>query len=136
MRDVVNDEPCGIHRTALDHAGHKLARRMLGRAKRAAIKLVDDADIELGLGIAEGVETALSILQSGWGPVWALGSAGAIDRFPVLPGVEHLTVWADHDEVGMQAAKRCAQRWAGSGVETTVRYPQAVKTDFNDRRSA
>ncbi len=134
MRDIVTDEPCGIHRTALDDGGLKIARRMLGRAKGSAIKLVNDVDVTMGLSISEGVETALSILQAGWSPVWALGSAGAIERFPVLPGVEHLTLWADHDDVGLAAAKTCAQRWAGSGAEATVRYPAAADSDFNDGR--
>lgn len=42
FRDIRTNEPCGIHRTFLDRAGNKLGRKMLGRARGAAIKL--DAD--------------------------------------------------------------------------------------------
>ena len=35
-----------------------------------------------GLGLAEGIETALAVMQrAGWSPVWAATSAGAMDRF-------------------------------------------------------
>jgi hypothetical protein len=40
----------------------------------------------------------------------ALGSAGAIRTFPVQPGVEALTIFADHDPAGMDAAKACGAR--------------------------
>jgi hypothetical protein len=132
MRDPLTDEPIGIHRTALTPGGEKIGRRMLGKA--GVVKFSPVEDVLEGLGIAEGIETALSILQAGWSPMWAVGSAGAIERFPYMPGVEHLTVWADHDDVGLKAAKMCAQRWAGSGAGATVRYPEAANSDFNDRR--
>ena len=52
-------------------------KRMLGRAAGAAIKLSADADVTMGLGIAEGIETALSILSAGWRPVWREGRPAA-----------------------------------------------------------
>ncbi len=136
MRDIVTNQPCGIHRTALSDTGRKVARRMLGRAKGAAIKLADDVDVGWSLSVTEGVETGLSVLLSCCGSVWSLGSAGAIERLPVLPGMERLTIWADHDPVGLNAARACGRRWAQAGVEVIVRYPQEVNTDFNDRRTA
>src|SRR5262249_33714633 len=58
FRDVLSNEPCGIHRTflhndgrpILDAAGKKI-RRMLGRANGAAIKIDPDDDVALGLHI-------------------------------------------------------------------------------------
>jgi hypothetical protein len=97
MRDALTNEACGIHRTFFDSAGRKLDRRMLGRAKGAAIKLDSDADVTLGLHIGEGLETCLAARQLGYSPVWALGSAGAIAAFPVLPGIEAITIFAEND---------------------------------------
>jgi hypothetical protein len=75
FRDIAGNEPCGIHRTFLDSDGRKLDRKMLGRAKGAAIKLDADETVTLGLHIGEGLETCLAARLAGFRPVWALGSA-------------------------------------------------------------
>ena len=100
MRDVLSNEPCGIHRTFLDKAGRALLdgdgrriRNMLRRAGGAAVKLVADEEVMLGLGIVEGVEDGLSVMLSGWRPIWVTTSAGAIQRFPVLAAIEALTIF-------------------------------------------
>lgn len=133
MRDVLTNEPCGVHRTFLDAQGRKLDRKMLGRAKGACVKLSPDAEVTQGLGIAEGIETALSVMQAGFRPMWACLSAGAIAAFPVLPGVDCLTVFADHDKsgTGEQAARECLTRWMDAGREAVAISPAALG-DFND----
>jgi len=105
-------EPCGVHRTFLqpDRSGKApidKPKMMLGSA--GVIRLAEP--ICEGLGLAEGIETALSVAQRiGWRPVWAAGTRGGIERFPVLPG-HCLTVFADGDAPGMTAARACAARW-------------------------
>ena len=133
LRDIATNAPCGIHRTFLTPAGKRFDKKMLGRSKGAAIKIVADDEVTIGLGIAEGVETALSILSTGWGPMWALGSAGAVRRFPVLSGIEALSIFADHDDsgAGEDAAAACAERWANS-AEVTIATPRVPGQDFND----
>lgn len=135
MRDIATSEPTGIHRTFLDPQGRKLARKMLGRARGACVKLSPDAEVTQGLGIAEGIETALSVMQAGWRPVWACLSAGGIAGFPVLPGVECLTIFADRDETGERAAREACQRWQGAGREALAMVPLGGG-DFNDRGAA
>ena len=131
MRDVLSNEPCGIHRTFLDKAGRALLdgdgrkiRKMLGRAGGAAVKLVADEEVMLGLGIVEGVEDGLSVMLSGWRPIWVTTSAGAIQRFPVLAAIEALTIFADADTIGMAAAEQCAMRWIEAGREARICSPQ------------
>jgi hypothetical protein len=124
MTDPVTNTPVGIHRTFLRADGngkveHGTAKMMLGKA--GVIRLVDDDQVTLSLGIAEGIETALAIMvRSGWGPVWAVGSAGGIRAFPVLRGIECLTIFPDADGsgVGQDAAEACAQRWLAADLET------------------
>ncbi len=83
-----------------------------------------------GLGIAEGIETALAVMQrAGWAPVWAATSAGAIRRFPVLPGIEALTVFADMDGAGLNAARDCCRTWAAAGWEARLLAPPAGDWD-------
>ena len=130
MRDPATGEAIGVHRTAFSPQGMKLDRRMLGRA--GAIMLSRSDDVTHGLGIAEGIETALSVLAAGWAPVWAVCSAGGIASFPVLPGIEALTVFADADEPGQNAARAVAERYADAGREASVIYPRQIGADFND----
>ena len=95
--------------------GERLIPQMLG--KQGVVRLSPDEDALEGLAIAEGVEDGLAIILSGWRPVWAATNAGGVERFPVLPGIEALTIFHDKDEAGARAAELCAQRWASAGRE-------------------
>jgi hypothetical protein len=121
MTDPVTNEPRGIHRTFLNPNGSKRERKMLGR--QGMVRVSPDEDVTYGLGLTEGIEDALSYLVVGWAPVWAATSAGAMAKFPVLGGVEALTIFPDKDEneVGQSAAIKCADRWALAGREVFIR---------------
>ena len=84
------------------------------------------------LGIAEGLETALSAQLIFDMPVWAALSAVGVQNFPVIPGLKLLTIFADHDEPGLNAALKCADRYARAGIEVQVRSPPSVGSDWND----
>jgi putative DNA primase/helicase len=134
MTDPATGEPCGVHRTFLRSDGSGKApgqaRAMLGTA--GAIRLSPDADVTRGLAIAEGIETALSVGQGfGWRPVWSVTSASMIRAFPILHGIEALTVFADGDAAGQAAAEACATRWAEAGREASIMVPPAG-LDLND----
>jgi putative DNA primase/helicase len=133
FRDIRTNEPCGIHRTFLDQAGRKLDRKMLGRARGAAIKLDANEDVTIGLHIGEGVESGLAARLAGFRPVWAVGSASAISSFPVLSGIETITVLGEIDDGGAncRAAHACAKRWADAGRDVLVVWPR-VGGDLND----
>ncbi|MBI0432818.1 toprim domain-containing protein [Roseomonas sp. KE0001] len=123
MTDPATGQPCGVHRTFLQPDGGGKAP---GQAKMMAghaglIRLVPDAEVGAALGVAEGIETALRVMQGfGWSPVWAATSAGGIARLPVLSGIEALTVFADGDPAGQRAAADCAERWQEAGREVTL----------------
>jgi hypothetical protein len=133
MTNPVTAEPVGIHRTFLQpdgrgKAGGK-AKMMLGTA--GVVRLAPDDDIGEGLGIAEGIETALTCMQViGWGPVWAACSRGGIEAFPVLPR-HALTIFADGDQPGLAAARACAARWSKAGQEALIHAPPEGQ-DWND----
>ncbi len=132
MTNPATGEPCGVHRTFLapDGSGKALvtpAKMMLGSA--GVVRLADP--ISEGVGLAEGIETALSAMQIiGWGPVWAAGSRGGVERFPVLPG-HALTIFADGDPPGLAAARVCAARWNDAGSEASI-WAAPAGTDWND----
>ncbi len=139
MRDIGTNEICGLHRTYLRPDGSGKAevtpaKMMLGRSKGAAIKLSDDADVTIGLHIAEGIETSLALLGFEIAPVWALGSAGAIRAFPVLAGIEALTIAVDNDAsgVGAAAAEQCGERWQAADREVRFIKSTVVGEDLAD----
>lgn len=131
MTDIITGEPCGLHRTFLDRHGAKIDRKMLGRASGGVVRLSADVEVTTGLGVAEGIETALA---APFRPIWACLSAGAMKAFPVLPGIGALTVFADQDKAGIDAANACGERWHAAGAEVTMAAP--VQGDFADLREA
>jgi putative DNA primase/helicase len=140
VRDVVTDQPKAIHRTSLSPDGLKVEvrgadRLSLGPIAAGAIKLTPDADVTTCLGIAEGVETALSmrrVPEFGASPVWSLISEAGVRRFPVLSGIECLWVAVDHDPAGIKAARTVADHWQAAGAEAFLITPSAPRADLND----
>jgi hypothetical protein len=124
MTDPITGEPAGIHRIFLDQDAQKIERKMLG--KQGVVRISADDEVGEALGICEGVEDALSVLVSGWRPVWAATSAGAIARFPLLPGIGFLTVFCDGDEVGRAAAKVCQRNWVSADRTVRLIIPGAA----------
>lgn len=133
-RDIETDEPRAIHRTALTPDGQKIDRMTLGPKRGCAIKLDDNAEVTVKLTIAEGIETALAGAALGYRPIWATGDAGEISRFPVLPGVESLTILVDNDlsGTGQLAARECSQRWTSAGHEVFRVVPKRIGNDIAD----
>jgi putative DNA primase/helicase len=138
MRDIHTNEPRAIQRTALTADGEKIGRMTLGPKTGAAIKLSDDADVDIRLTIGEGLETALSGMVGWWyRPAWAVGDAGELAAFPVLSGIESLTILVDNDTVekeqrGQKAAGECSQRWTSAGREVFRFVPRRPGDDVND----
>jgi hypothetical protein len=134
MTDALGGAPTGVHRTYLlpDGSGKakvQPAKMMLGTA--GVIRLVDDEEIGIGLGLAEGIESGLACIQViGWGPVWAAASAGAIRKFPVIAATT-LNIFCDHDAAGLSAARDCAARWVAAGAEVLIHMPPTSE-DWND----
>jgi phage/plasmid primase-like uncharacterized protein len=141
--DVITGSPRGIHRRAIA-AGIEPKTMSYGPTGGAVVRLWPDAAIARGLVIGEGIETVLAaatrIVHRGalLHPAWACGTSGNIKAFPVLVGVEDLTILADHDapdkrgrRAGQEAAAHCAQRWADAGREVTILTPRELG-DMND----
>lgn len=140
VRGIQTDQPQAIHRTALDAAGNKLRidgrdRMALGPVSGGAVKLTDSADVSTCLGVGEGIETTLSmqkVPEFGASPVWSLLSAGGIEAFPVLAGIEVLWIAEDRDPAGERAAAACGQRWTAAGQEVFYIRADREGQDLND----
>lgn len=137
MRDVISGEPTGIHRTALldDGSGKRVmpggtnSKAMMGKSKGAAVMLAPVAPV---MGIAEGIETAMSAAKLFGIPVWAALSSASLANLPLMAGLDGLVIMADHDRAGLDAAKFCAARYAAASIDSEIRYPRQPNTDWND----
>jgi putative DNA primase/helicase len=135
MRHPATGQALGLHRTFLaadgaDRLRDPMGKAMLGHA--GVVMLSPFTEVTHGLHIAEGVESALSALAIGLQPAWAAASAGGIARFPVLPGIDAITILTDADGPGRAAAETCAARWADAGCEARIILPLRAGADFND----
>ena len=116
VTDAQTNKPLTLHFTRLAVDGHGKAGTeqdkllLSGHRKRGgAVRLWPDEAVTHGLALAEGVESALAAAHL-FTPVWAAIDASNLSQFPVLAGIESLTIYADHDPAGIKAAKACASR--------------------------
>lgn len=138
LTDAVTREPRSLHFTFLQPDGRGKAdvdpaRLLLARHTKAGcvVRLWPDEAVTTGLCIAEGIETALSAAHA-FTPVWAAIDAGNLAGFPHLTGLEALTIAADADKAGRDAAQKCAARLARGGLAVFVVTPEADGADIND----
>jgi hypothetical protein len=128
-----------IHRTYLAPDGSSKAdvpkpRMMLGSVAGSAVHLGELGENGV-VGLAEGIETALSVMQAcPQLPVWAALSSGNLEQV-VLPGeVTKVVILADNDGegAGLGAAQRAAARLHAEGRRVWIAHPPAAGDDFND----
>lgn len=98
-----------------------------------AVKLSQPSAV---LGIAEGIETALSAEIIYKVPTWSVLNAAIMRKFVAPVGTEALYIFADNDwsGTGLAAAFDCAKKnllRAGGVGRVHVRWPKTVN-DFND----
>lgn len=86
------------------------------------------------IGIAEGIETAMSASAIFGVPVWAAISSGMMAKWTPPPGAEEVAIFGDNDLKfgGQAAAYQLAHRLAVKGMPVTVGIPDIPGTDWND----
>jgi Toprim domain len=104
---------------------------MLGPVKGCAIKIDPQVVVADTLSIGEGLETVLSGRAMGFVPAWAVGSAGAIAAFPVVPGVERLRIFGEVDGgASAKAITSLRAQWAGRKISVVM--PRDGCGDLNE----
>ena len=138
ITDAATGNPISLHFTRLAADGRGKAGtdqdKILLKSHRkrgGVIRLWPDDCVTHGLAIAEGIESALSAAHL-FAPVWATVDAGNLAGFPVLNGIEFLTIFADHDDAGISAARECKRAWIAAGKEVSIKVPRLEKQDAND----
>lgn len=124
----------GIHRTYLDpHIADKAsvtsAKKMAGDCVGGAVRLGLHDD---RLALTEGIETGLSVQQATGLPTWACLSAVGLKGVLVPANVTEITIFADYDQAGIDAANEAAMRLQQEGKDVRIPLPNVPGTDFND----
>lgn len=102
------------------------------RSKGGVVRLSPAGQVGGILGIAEGIETTLSVIASGDGPAWAALSANNLKQLTPPSHHRKLIVWADNDPAGLDAADYLVARWSAQGHRTQVKVPPDRGDDWND----
>jgi putative DNA primase/helicase len=87
------------------------------------------------MGIAEGVETALSAQLMSGVSVWASLGASRLHRVELPSIVREVHIFADNDEPGRAAADQTAKAHAALGRRVLLRFPPSGM-DYNDLLNA
>jgi putative DNA primase/helicase len=129
--------PCSIHRTYLTVDGQKAPveapRRMMPGtiAKGSAVRL---APMSETMGIAEGIETAISAEKLFGIPTWAALNSELLKAWEPPAGVIKVIIFGDNDEnyTGQTAAFSLAKRLVAVGVRAEIKIPDEIGHDWND----
>ena len=116
------DEPC--------LANFERPRRALGSLGSGAVRLAWPRGGRLGL--AEGIETALSATMLFGVPCWATLGNERFGLVTVPDSVRELHLFVDHDAGGDLAEERAREAYAREGRHIVTRRPGRVGQDWND----
>ena len=135
----LDEGPIAIHRTFLSSeasgkAAFEKPKRALGALGEAAVRLF--APVSGKLGLAEGVESAMSAYALTGIPVWATLGNERFGLVSVPESVTELHLFVDHDAGGELAASRGLAAYARDGRTIHVRKPSSRDTDWNDELTA
>jgi putative DNA primase/helicase len=125
-------KPVTLHRTFIRQDGTLQRKLMPGQLPtNVAIRICPKCGPVLG--IAEGIETALSASALFTVPVWAAISAPLLKKWRPPLGVEKVIIFGDNDEnfTGQEAAYSLARSLSGD-VEVEVKLPSIPGWDWND----
>lgn len=131
---------CSLHRTFLRPDGKgkaemKSPRKLMpGALPDGACVMLSDWPGYGAIGIAEGIETAMSASALFDMPVWAALNTSMMTKWFPPEGAEEVLIFADNDQKygGQAAAYALACRLISKGFEVKVRTPRIIGTDWAD----
>jgi phage/plasmid primase-like uncharacterized protein len=120
-----------IQQTWLTPDGEKASPKRLttGNLGSGAVRLGAPARI---IGLAEGVETALSAMQMTGITVWASLGATRLHSVELPTEVDEVHIFVDNDEPGRTGARRAADTHTSIGRKVYLRSPPDRCNDYND----
>lgn len=128
-----------VHRTFLDTGSGRLAdferpKRALGSLGCGAVRLA--SPVEGCLGLAEGIESALSAMQLSGIPCWATLGNERFGLVAIPESVRELHLFIDNDAGGELAERRGLRAYLAPGRVIQSRAPASTGFDWNDELKA
>lgn len=145
VRDV-SGQLVTLHRTLLTGDGHKADVNVPKRLMRLPDdRTINGCAIRFGephevLALAEGIETALSVVVATGLPCWACICAHGLEAVEIPDGVREVLIFADKDRscTGERSAQELCRRLQAQGIEAAIEavplnIPREEKgIDWND----
>lgn len=127
-----DNKPVNIHRTYI--TDEKITKKKLMKGQLPAGSAIRLMPYENEIGIAEGIETAISAWAIFGIPTWAAVSALGIERWEPPPVVEKVWIFGDNDHsyTGQMVAYKAAYRLFNTGTWAKVCIPRINGADWND----
>ena len=124
---------CAIHRTFLTEYGTKTTastpKMALGPLGAGAVRLAKAGRV---LGLAEGIEDALAVMQLCELPCWASLGGARLARVDLPVEVREVHIFADGDEPGREAAEKAVRRFRREGLKARAFLPPGGAKDMNE----
>ena len=121
-----------LRQDGMGKAAVNAPKMTLGRMRDGACRLAPAGST---LGIAEGIETALSAMELKGVPCWA-ACGSRLDAISIPDTVEHLMIFRDGGEPGKLAADRARAAHARPGRSIEIRTPPAKDWNEHAQRRA
>jgi hypothetical protein len=114
--------------------GRKLSKANLqGHATAGGmVRLLSRESAIQPLGLAEGIETALSVIAERNEPVWATLGTGNMAKLSPDSQYPQINLWADSNLAGRRAAHDFACPWTAEGHVVRIICPPEAFGDWND----
>jgi putative DNA primase/helicase len=110
-------------------AGVHPPKMALGPLEDGAIRLARAGEV---LGLAEGIETALSAMQLRDIPVWISCGCMRLNSVALPEQVREVHVFSDNGEIARTEAEKAADRFTREGRRVLLRFPPDRFGDWND----
>jgi putative DNA primase/helicase len=127
-----------FHVTYLTQDGEKApvpsVRKVMGKQQGLSGCAIRLSQIEAHIGIAEGIETALSVTELFGIPCWACYSDNGVQSFEPPEGIRELTIYSDTDTnyAGQAAGTAAAKRLTRQGYTVHLARFLDPGKDYND----
>jgi len=123
-----------VHRTFLNpqqpmKAKVSRPKKGIGRYHRGAVRLGESSSI---VGLAEGIEDALSATQLTGLTCWAAVGGGRLANVVLPAEVKEVHLFADDDDTGRRCAERASDVYTAQGRRVILHYPPEGLKDWND----
>ena len=135
VRDM-DGKAINIHRTYICDldTGEKRKRAMMAGSLTDGCAVRLFAAMDDSLGIAEGIETAISASKLFDIPVWAAINATMLEKWMPPDTIKNVVVFGDNDVnfAGQKSAYILANKLHLKGINVDIKIPEKVGDDWND----